>query len=112
METSSFSVSSSQAVMIEVASFFKSSLTAWVMDSSRRLERIGYSMETFPVFSVAIFDFTLNASEALESFCVSTSEDPAFEASVFEESLFELSAAGSAFVSLEVVSAMVSAADV
>ena len=69
-------------------------------------------METFPVFSVAIFDFTLNASEALESFCVSTSEDPAFEASVFEESLFELSAAGSAFVSFEVVSAMVSAADV
>lgn len=44
-------------------------------------------METFPVFSVAIFDFTLNAAEALESFCVSTSEDPADTAAEVKDSI-------------------------
>ena len=81
METSSFSVSSSQAVMIEVASFFKSSLTAgsWMHHGDGE-DRV-FDGDLSGLFGRDL-RFHAYASEALESFCVSTSEDPAFEASV------------------------------
>ena len=69
-------------------------------------------METFPVFSVAIFDFTLNASEALESLRLDLSEIRLLKHQFLESHFLNCLLPDQRACFVEVVSAMVSAADV